>query len=154
MKKSLIAALSALALLTACSKGDDTGGAPLPSVIGKWQLDNFTLRYMKAGRPDSNVIVTRSTMSECALDDYYEYREDGTGTQYYGRLCAGETQTQVPFQWTLQDFVLEQQFSDGRLEGMTISNISADYYTAFDTLLPSPGQPDTATVLQQYRRIQ
>lgn len=153
MKKNFLFLACAVALLASCSK--DTSGPvePTPTLLGKWQLDNYTIKYYRGGQPVSVQVMIRDSMSQCALDDYYEYNADSSGRAFYGQLCSGETVAQESFRWELYGDVLVQNYT-GRQEAMTISNITADYYTAFDTLYPTTGRPDTGTILQQYKRIQ
>lgn len=155
MKKLLLPALCAVALLAACNKDSNNGiTEPTPSILGKWQLDNYTIRYFRGGQPISTQVTTRDSMAACAQDDYWEYKADSSGTAYYGKLCSGETVTSEPFTWQLSGDVLIQDYGNNRQEGMTISNITANYYTALDTLYPTTNRPDTGTILQQYKRVQ
>ncbi len=152
MKKTLLSLVGALALLSSCVK-DTNPGIPAPSLLGKWQVYNYTIRYYRGGQPVSTQVVTRDSMTACELDDYWQYNADSSGLVYYGKPCSGDSVATAPFQWQLYGDVLIQKFANGRKEGMTISNVSADYYTSFDTLYPAPGQPDTGTLLQQFKRI-
>lgn len=122
--------------------------------MGKWQLDNYTIRYFRGGQSLPPVIGTRDSVADCALDDYWQYNADSSGLAYYGKPCSGDSVTSSPFSWQLYGDLLVQTFANGRQEGMTISNITADYYTTFDTLYPQPGRPDTGTIMQQFKRMQ
>lgn len=154
MKKIFVTFGSLLILLASCTKDSTNNYEPTPSLLGKWQLYNYTIRYFQEGKPDSIVLMTRDSMAQCALDDYWQYNADSSGLAYYGKLCAGESKDREAFGWQLYGDVLQLVYPDGRKEGMTISNVTADYFTSFDTLYPSGAMRDTGTLLQQYRRIQ
>lgn len=151
MKKHLFAAFAAALLLASCTKDS---GTPPASLVGKWQLDNYTVHYLRAGRTDSFATITRDSLKPCEQDDYRQYNADTTGAAYYGIKCAGDSVTQEAFGWNLSGNFLIITYANGQQEGMTISSISNDYYTAFDTLYPTANRPDTATLLQQYKRVQ
>ncbi len=150
MKKTFFAALAAAFLLASCAKDSST---PPPSLIGKWQPYNYTLRYLRAGRTDSFKVIPRDSFPSCQQDDYWRYNANNTGLAYRGSLCTGETSASDSFSWELSGNVLVLTYANGQKEGMTVSSISTDFYTAFDTLYPTATQPDTATLTQQFKRL-